>query len=160
MQQDLVSIAVTKELQTAVLGLVAQINQQLPGLITLPAAERRGFTMMGPKSERYARGVLLTLQQNADIVPRSIDVGAAVADLEALDNLLPILKAVQQLAERLEDTTAALGSDVMVVANIGYGLMKSVGRSAGLDDILKELSYRHAKSRRKTLTPASSTDDV
>lgn len=149
MQQDLVSITVTKEVQAQVLALIAQINQLLHGLISLPAGERRQFAMMGPKSERFARGVLLALQQNSDIVPRSIDVAAAVADLEAHDNLAPITAALLQTAERVADTQAAAGSDAMAVANIGYGLMKSVGRAAGLDSTLEELSYRHRKSRRK-----------
>ena len=148
MQQDLVSITVTKDVQNQVLVLIAQINHLLPGLISLPAGERRQFAMMGPKSERFARGVLVALQQNTDIVPRSIDLAAAVADLEAHDNLASITAALMQLTERVADTQAAAGSDAMVVANIGYGLMKSVGRAAGLDDVLEELRYRHRKTRR------------
>ena len=84
-----------------------------------------------------------------------MDIDAALAGLEAMDNLLVILKAMQQLTELMEDTVAALGSDAMVAANIGYGMMRSVGKTAGLDEIVKELSYRHARPRRKKTTPDS-----
>ena len=50
-----------------------------------------------------------------------------------MDNLKVILAAMQQLTVLIEDTVAALGSDCMVIANIGYGLMPVGGKSAGLD---------------------------
>lgn len=90
-----------------------------------------------------------SLQQNADIVPPSLDVAGAAADLETLDNLVPVLEAWKQTLERLQDTVDALGSDALVVANQGFKLMKSMGKAQGLEEITKELSYRHAKPKRK-----------
>lgn len=153
MQQNLVSIAVSKALQTSLIQQVAHFKQQLPDLISLTNEERRSLTMMGPKSENFARLALVSMQQNPALIPRGIDLDAAFADLEARDNLIPVLKALQSLVEEIEDTVSALGSDVMVVANIGYGLMKSAGGGAGLDEAVRELSYRHRKRARKSEKP-------
>ncbi|MUV12590.1 hypothetical protein [Noviluteimonas gilva] len=155
MQQDLVSMVVSKELQAQLLQLIQQIKDLLPDLISLESGQRRSHLMMGPGSDRYVRVSLTAMAQNPDILPRSIDINAALADLEAMDNLTVVLKAMQHLTGMIEDTVAALGSDAMVTANLGYGLMQTVGKAAGLEEVVKELSYRHARKRRKKTTPDS-----
>ena len=54
----------------------------------------------------------------------------------------------------MDDTVAALGSDVMDVALEGYALVKVSGRAQGLDELRRELGGRFAKTRRKEPTPA------
>ncbi|KGQ17936.1 hypothetical protein LF41_1790 [Lysobacter dokdonensis DS-58] len=152
-QQDLVSMVVTKEVQATVLGLIEQIRQQIPGRVSLSVDQRRSLQLMGPRSENYGRLCLVTIAQNLDLLPRGIDIDEAFADLEARDNLIPILKALQQLVEEIDDTIAALGSDVMVVANTSYGVMKAAGGNAALDEAVRELSMRHRKTRKKSEKP-------
>jgi len=156
-QQNAASIVVSKELQTALLSLIQQVRGHLPGLIALTVDERTSLTMMGPKSENFGRLALVTMKQNPDLMPRGLDMAAAEADLEARDNLIPVLQAVQQLYEELDDTVAALGSDVMVVANFVYGLVKANGGGAGLDEAVKELSLRHKKTRRNKGNPTDAS---
>jgi hypothetical protein len=150
MPQNRASMVISPQQQAAALAAIAQINAQLNGLISLEPAERRSLPMMGPKSDRFARGVVRLLQQNPAIVPTGLELSNAVADLEALDKLLPILDALQKLTSRVDDTAAALGSDVMDVAHAGYGMLKMLGNAHGLEDMRKELGYRFAKSKKKT----------
>ncbi|UHQ20211.1 hypothetical protein LVB87_03345 [Lysobacter sp. KIS68-7] len=157
-QQNLASLVVTKELQAQLLSLIQQFRQHLPGLIALEADERKALTMMGPKSEGFARLGLVQMRQNPDLMPRGLDMDGAFADLEARDNLIPVLQALQQLIEELDDTVAALGSDVMVVANLVYGILKSAGGGAGLDEAVREMSIRHKKSRKKTEKPQADSE--
>lgn len=151
MSQNLVSIVITKEHRDGVLALIAQIFQILSGLISgLQAEERRALINMGAGSDRFVRTVHMALQQNPDIVPRNLSVEEFTRDLEALDMLMPIIAALQQLLTRCEDTRTALGSDLMVSANRGYALMQANGNYEGMEDALKEASYRYAKNRRKS----------
>ena len=150
MSQNLVSMVITRDQQSTVLALIAQILQVLAGTISLDPDDRRTLTSMGVGSDRFVRIVLRALQQNPDIVPRNLDVAEAVADLEALEMLLPILSALQQLVARVEDTRLALGSDLMISANRGYALMQANGSADGLEEALNEASYRYAKKRRKS----------
>jgi hypothetical protein len=110
--------------------------------------------MMGPKSERFARGVLEALQQNAALVPPGLELAEATADLRAMDMLRPILLGLRALTARTEDTDSALGSDLMDVAQTGYGMLKMLGHEHGLGDLRKELGYRWARGPRKPATPA------
>ena len=68
--------------------------------------------------------------------------------------MLRINDALQRLATRVDNTVAALGSDVMYVAQTGYGMLKVFGDEHGLEDMRKELGYRFARGRRKTTAPA------
>ena len=130
------------------LDALTALEGALSGLISLDADERRRLTKMGQKSEVFCRQALSVLAQNSQIVPPSLNLREAQADLGALDRLRPVLDRLQRLAERGSDTEMALGSDVMDVALEGYGLLKVSGKNQGLDGLRKELSSRWAKTRR------------
>lgn len=149
MSQNRASIRVTEQQKFAVLEAIGQISAQLDGLVSLDQGERRTLSTMGPKSERFARGVLRVLQENDVLVAPVMNLPEAVGDLEAFDNLLPIRDALMALVSRVDDTTAALGSDVMSFSQYGYGMLKLHGKSQGLEDMLKELSYRYQRPSRK-----------
>ncbi|WP_374318347.1 hypothetical protein [Pseudoxanthomonas kaohsiungensis] len=161
MSQNLVSLQLSNEqLAQAEQGLAA-IEQALSGLVSLSVADRRHRTKMGEKSEAFCRQALSVLEQNPQVVPPSLDLAGARADLLALDQLGPLLDRLQRLAERGRDTEMALGSDVMDVALEGYSLLKVSGRGQGLDGLRKELSARWARGGRtaaeagKEAAPAS-----
>lgn len=154
MSQNLVTLAITDEQLAAALAGLQQVEAALPGLIAFDVGERRGLPLMGPRSEPFARQILRVLEQNPGIVPPSLDLDAARADLEAHDRLRPLLERLQRLTARVDDTVAALGSDVMDVALEGYALVKVSGRAQGLDELRRELGGRFAKTRRKEPAPA------
>ena len=148
MTQNLISLEVTDPQVAMALDALAQLEGALSGLISLDAETRRRLTKMGQKSEVFCRQALSVLAQNPQIVPSSLNLREAQADLHALERLRPLLDRLQRLAERGQDTEIALGSDIMGVALEGYGLLKVSGKNQGLDGLRRELSSRWAKSRR------------
>lgn len=126
------------------------LEQALSVLIALAPAERRRLVKMGPKSEVFCRQALRVLEQNPHIVPDTVDVASAKQDLDALDQLRPLLDRLRRLSERGNDTEIALGSDVMDVALKGYQLLRVAGKQQGLDGVAKELGLRWARKSRKT----------
>ncbi|MFP7723702.1 hypothetical protein [Lysobacter sp. A3-1-A15] len=88
------------------------------------------------------------LSQDPQVLPPSLKLGEAQADLAALDKLRPRLQRLQRLAERGADSETALGSDVMRCALDGYALLKVAGRNQGLEGLRKELGTRFAKAPR------------
>lgn len=147
--QNLISMTVTDAQAEAVRKALDQIEAALPGLLSLPPGERRELMLMGPKSDPFARQTLRVLEQNPKIVPPSLDVAAAKADLAALDRLRPLLERLTRLTSRVDDTVAALGSDVMDVALDGYAQIKLSGGAQGLDELRRELGGRFAKHRHR-----------
>ena len=153
--QNLITLNVTDAQLQTVRTALDQIEAALPGLISLESADRKGLMIMGPRSEPFARQTLRVLEQNPKIVPPSMDLAAAKADLAAYDRLQPLLERLQRLVSRLNDTVTALGSDTMDFCLEGYGQIKLSGGAQGLDDLRRELSGRWAKNRRKPATTAA-----
>jgi hypothetical protein len=147
--QNIISLVLTDAQIKAAMDALTALEGALTGLIALDAEERRRLTKMGQKSEVFCRQAINVLALNPQIVPPSLHVADAQADLLALDKLRPVLDRLQKLAERGSDTEIALGSDVMDVALEGYGLLKVSGKNQGLDSLRKELSSRWAKTRRQ-----------
>ncbi len=154
MSQNLISLTITEEQQAAALVGLAQIEAALPNLLSLDPDERRRMTYMGDKSEVFTRQTIRVLQQNPQIVPPSLNLAEAQADLQALDRLRPVLERLQRLIAQVEDTTHALGSDAMSTALEGYGQIKLSGAAHGLEELRKEIGGRWARGPRKPVPVA------
>lgn len=146
MSQNLISLALTAEQLTAIEGALATLEQNMSGLIALQPAQRRSLTKMGDKSEVFCRQTLKLLQQNPQVVPPSLGVDEAQADLAAFDQIGSFLMRLTRLSERAQDTSTALGSDLMSFALEGYGLLRVSGKNQGLEDLRRELGARFARS--------------
>ncbi|MET0892653.1 MAG: hypothetical protein ABWY01_03690 [Pseudoxanthomonas sp.] len=155
MSQNLISLDITDAQVTAALDALTALENALTGLISLDNDERRRLSKMGPKSEFFCRQTLNVLGQNPQIIPPSLGLADAQADLVALDRLRPVLNRLQRIAERGADTETALGSDIMDVAREGYGLLQVSGSHQGLDAARRELSSRWAKTRRTPEPPSA-----
>ena len=155
MSQNIVSLVITDAQIKAATDALTALEGALGGLISLDAEDRRRLTKMGQKSEAFCRQSISVLAQNPQIVPPSLHVADAQADLLALDRLRPVLDRLQKIAERGSDTEIALGSDAMDVAREGYGLLKLSGKNQGLDGLRTELSSRWSRARRPAEVPAA-----
>jgi hypothetical protein len=146
--ENRITLVISPEQRDSAKGAVVQLASALPGLVSLPAGERRDIHHFGPKSQAFGRGIHRTLVAHPQIVPPSVDVAAAGADLDALDTLVPLLEEVRRLHSMLEDTVALLGHDVMDFAYEGYQLLKLTGDAHGLEEQRKELGSQFSRRRR------------
>ena len=153
LSQNLISLSFTDEQRDALSNAMLQLEAVLTDLVSLDADQRRQLLKMGDKSEAFCRQTLSVLDQNRQVVPPSLGLDDALADLAALDVLRPLMQRLSKLLERIQDTDTALGSDIMSTSVEGYGLLKVVGRNQGLDGLRKELGVRFARSGR-TAAPA------
>ncbi|RDZ28148.1 hypothetical protein [Lysobacter silvisoli] len=153
MSQGMISLDLSNEQLEQAQTALNQLEATLSALIALDVDDRRRLNKMGPKSEYFCRQALTALEQNPQIVPPSLNLPGAQADLRALDRLRPLLDRLQRLSERAADTEMALGSDLMNFALEAYGLLKVSGKNQGLDGLRKDLSARWTKPRRDPVTP-------
>ena len=148
MSQNLVSITLSESQLAAVNQSLTDLESGLSALIALDVTKRRKLMRMGDKSETFCRQTINVLKQNPQVVPPSVNVAEANADLLALDQLRPVMQRLTRLAERASDTEIALGSDAMTVALQGYALLKVAGKNQGLEGLRKDLGTRFAKAAR------------
>ena len=156
MSQNLVSITFTSDQITALDHAIGELENQLQGLASLSIDARRTASKMGPKSEAFCRQTINALQLYPHVVPPSIGVDDARASLDTLDQLRPFFQRMHRLSQRSTDTELALGSDVMVAALQGDGVLKAVGRAQRLETLRRELGERRfpSKGPRQAPTPA------
>jgi hypothetical protein len=150
MSQNLISLALTADQLTAIEGALATLEENLTGLIALQPAQRRALAKMGDKSEVFCRQTLKLLQQNPQVVPPSLNVTEAAADLVAFDQIGSFLMRLTRISERANDTSTALGSDLMSFALEGYGVLGVSGKNQGLGDLRRELGARFSRSASRT----------
>jgi len=150
MNQNLVSLTLTDAQLAEIDQALAALENQFVELVALTPAQRRAMPKMGEKSEAFCRQTISLLQQNPQIVPATVSVPDAVADLTALDRLRPRAQRLARLSERVNDTQTALGSDVMATSLQGYALLKVAGKRQGLESLRDALGTRFVKRTRAT----------
>ena len=147
-QKNLVSMVITEQDEAECKHAIERIAAALRGLRSL-GPEHRRLKRMSPVEEARARGIIRTLVQNPDMVPRGLDVAGALADIEALERLVRIDDDLQRLAALVRDTRTALGIDIMGVASVGYTMSKTFGNALGIGDLVKEFGARFNGGRKK-----------
>lgn len=148
MSQNLISLSFSEEDLSSLDEALTVVETRLSGLLSLQTDQRTKLKKMGAKSEMFCRQTLVMLAQNPQIVPPSLGLDDAEADLIALDQLRPRLQRLKRLVERGRDTEMALGSDIISAALQGYKLVQVSGRKQGLDGMRRELSSRFSKASR------------
>lgn len=154
MSQNLISLDLSAADLSAIDDALNTLEQKLSGLIALTVDDRRTLTKMGDRSEAFCRQTFVVLSENKQVIPPSFDLTEAKNDLVNIDALRPRFARLQKLSERADDSTMALGSDVMVAALEGYALLKLSGKAQGLDGLRQSISNRFNRGSKGAAQPA------
>lgn len=134
----------------AVSEAISTIKKKLPFLIDLSPAERSALPKMGDKSQAFVKSALEIATQNEDILPRKFDIAEFKKDVALLEQLLPLSLQLNQLAELLDDTMLATGSEAYSAALVVYQQAKLAGKGGGMDKQLDALGKRFARKLKGT----------
>ncbi|MFD0740398.1 hypothetical protein ACFQZQ_14025 [Lysobacter koreensis] len=127
-----------------------------PVLVALNGtAQRRSLIKMGDGSEAFCRKAFDVMRENADLLPRNLDLAEMGRDLASHDALNARLQRLTRLLEKVRDTDMALGSDVMVAALGGYAILKVAGKGEGLDAVNRDLGKRFEGNGPRAVEPGS-----
>lgn len=138
----------------AVLDALQTIRIKLPFLASLTAEERQALPKMGDKSRAFVAQALAIAEQNDSFLPRSFDIAEMRKDVTIAESLYPIIVAVTQLKELLDDTYKLAGSDAYSAALVIYSSAKTHGQGEALEALLDTLGQRFARKTKPT-TPTS-----
>ena len=154
MPDNRISATLSTADQQAVLSAINTIRERLPFLVDLSPEDRHALPKMGDKSRAFVSQALDIASQNADILPRAFDVDEMRKDVELLAALSPVLTALSQLFELLEDTYIEVGSEAYTSALLVYQYVRAGGKGAALDNALDALGQRFARKSQK-VSPTS-----
>ena len=153
--QNLVTLNFTSDELNAIDQTLTTLEQQLAGLITLSNSAKQRMSKLGDKSDTFCRRALEALSDNPQILPPNFDLSEAQRDLVALDQLRPLAVRIRQLANKIDDSEMALGSDILSSALEGYALAKAVGKGAALDAMRESMAQRYGHRRKASKAPVS-----
>ncbi len=145
MLENRVSASLTPEDKQAVMDAIKTIREKLPFLVNLNPEERRSLPKMGDKSRAFVKKAAEVAQQNEGILPRAFDLEEMVRDVQLSEDIFPILVALTQLHELVDDTYMAVGSEAYTGALLVYNSAKMNNFVGGLDEALDELGKRFAR---------------
>ena len=158
MTQNTISLTLVQDDITAINAALDILESKLAGLEELSVDERRSLAKMGDKSEAFCRQTLIVLDQNRHMIPPSLDLAGAEADLHTLDLLRPVSSRMRQLNSRLNDGETRLGNRVLSTSLDGYAIAQVIGKGAGLETLREAMSTRLSRRSKPRDTPAPSSD--
>lgn len=154
-KNNLVSATLTAADVQAVSDALATIRAKLPFLVDLGVQEKRRLLKMGDGSRAFVEKALAVAQSNPQVFPPSFNVAEFARDWALWAQLGPVATQVTQLAELVDDTQIALGSDLMNAAVTAYGFLNQA-ETGGLEEVRAELGKRFEKrSSAGAATPAT-----
>jgi hypothetical protein len=133
----------------AVMAALATIKSKLPFLIDIPTEERKTMLKMGDKSRTFVQKTMELVNQNDGFLPRAFEVEEMKKDVQLLNDLYPMLQAVNQLQELIDDTVMVVGSEAYAAALVAYRYAKDAGLGAGLDGVVDDIGRRFARKSKK-----------
>lgn len=144
-----ISATLAQSERDAVLAAITAIKQKLPFLMDLTMEERKALPKMGDKSRAFVSKALEVATQNPNFLPRSFDLEEMRKDVQLFEAMYPIVMAMTQLQELLDDTYVTVGSEAYSAALQVYNYAKASGQGAGLETVVDELGQRFARKARK-----------
>ena len=127
--ENRISIAINEEAIAKITEAVATIEQQLPNLINLTVEDRKSLPKMGDKTLAFVNKALEYSKQNSKVVPSFLDVAEFEKDVQAVININKVLIPLQQLVEKLDDSTLLAGSEAYIAALTFYNAVKSAAKA-------------------------------
>ena len=104
MSTNRVSATLSAANNQAIFNAIAEIRANMPFLVDLSVEERKRLAKMGDRSLGFLNDAHMMALQNPDMLPRSFGVDEMTLDVNLFRDLHPILMAINQLRELIEDT--------------------------------------------------------
>ena len=156
MNENRISASLSQTDVDAILGAIKTIKEKLPFLINLTVDERRALNKPGDRSRNFVDKALEVAAQNPDILPRLFNIEEMRKDIELGQKLQPILLALSQLQEVVDNTAAVVNSEAYASALAVYSYAKSAGKAAALQDTLDDLGKHFSRKPASGASKANS----
>ncbi|MGJ3252811.1 MAG: hypothetical protein ACFE0J_17015 [Elainellaceae cyanobacterium] len=153
-----ISAVMSADDRQEIMDAIAIILKKMPFLMDLSPEEIRLLPKMGDKNQTFTRKALELALHNPDFLPRSFKLEEMQRDLELYDALRPIIVAIAQLQELLNDTSIKLGSEAYAAALDIYRYAKVTGSVGGLDKLVGDMGGRFAQPPKGDRPPSSAPD--
>ena len=152
MKQDLVSYEFTEENFTALKQQINDINVKIDEFaIELHIDDKRELITLGDRSLPFTEQAFLLGTQQKALVASYIDMDEFGKDLTLFKQSKELIKLLEVILERLNDTAIAAGADAFLTARQFYDSVKSAVKAniPGAAVAFDELKKRYVRNKGK-----------
>ncbi len=153
MYQDQIDVTMAAEDLTSADGAQTTLETVFGFCRSIPADKRKRLFKLGDQTVAFAYQILELAKNNADLLPRNLDLAAIERDMIAWEQLSDRSLRMRQLAERMEHTTMLVGSDFLGGTLATYKALQLNGKAAGLESVLADIGQRFLRKRKVTQVP-------
>lgn len=144
-----ISAALSKTDQEKAIKGVQAVQKLLPFLVSLTEEERKELFRVGDKSRAFIAKANEAATAHAEGLPRQFDEDEFKKDAALLATLYPVVMAVRQLANSLEDTLALVESEAYAGALVVYRSLKDNDTAGLFESAVDDLSRRFVRKSAK-----------
>ncbi|MEI6062099.1 MAG: hypothetical protein WCR72_15460 [Bacteroidota bacterium] len=128
-----------------------------PFLISLTADQKKSMPILGDSSIAFVNKALSYSETNPEFAPAFLNIVDMQIDVNAIAQLSPIAKLVQQLCDNITDTLTLSGSEAYIAALIYYNSVKQAAKNGipGAKTIYEDLQKRFPGRPRTTNSGAT-----
>jgi hypothetical protein len=144
-------IHISEENMKEIKEAVATIMRNLPFLRSLTAEEKRILYKLGAKSIDFVQDATTVAQTYPEILPPNFETESLTSNATIYGQLTEIQILLSGLTEKLNDTTALVGSEALKSSLQVYRYVKvSTNTQAGLKNIADMLQQRFKNQGKRT----------
>jgi len=156
MAQNLISASLSAAEAAEVLQSLTDVKTKMPFLSTLQKSDVSGIFKVGNAYLAFIDKIYQVVTTHPEILPAIFDKEEFLRDYELLNTMRPIYNQINELAEGIQKTFTAVGSDTLVAALEVYSSVKqNKDKVAGLSVISDELAVFFKKAKVKSNTSAT-----
>lgn len=155
--ENKISIQIDPSSIDRILAAIGVINTEMPYLLNLTTNDRINLLKMGDKTVSFVNKALEYAKQNPQIVPTFLNVTEMDKDVVLVNSLVKVLYPLQQLLEKMDDTSMLAGSEAYGAALVFYNAAKGAAKAGvpGMKTVVEDLSSRFPGRTSATTVAAS-----
>jgi hypothetical protein len=153
-RSNLISAALTAEQKAEVLKCLTDAQGILNFLVNMSVEDKKRLAKMGTRSVGFVDECIATFDEFATLLPTNLNREELKRDRALQEDLSTIAVKVRSLHESLQDTLAALNSDLMTTCNDGYAILQRSGKRDNAVKLATErISRRYKANGRRQPIP-------
>jgi hypothetical protein len=156
MPENRIDLTISQDQVTTILASLKTIEDTLPGLVELTPEQRQGMARYSDKDLGFIIKTLRLAEQYPEILPPSFNLDEMRRDVDTLQKLDTILRAMTRITGKFHDSRYAAGSESPGHSRFVYQFVKTHNTlTGGLEDALADLGKKFARKASPSEKPAS-----
>jgi hypothetical protein len=142
MSENRISIELTTELVNHIKGLVDQIEEKLPFLISLTSDERNSYPKLSRENELFVEETIRAADSHKSVLPSYIHTNEMAKDLELFQQLNRVMVRLNNVHSKVKDTMHIAGAEALSTALVTNNMFQIAAKMGvdGMESVSAKLS--------------------